>query len=103
MARSTRFEKPMVTLVFLQISRKQEIRVDCHARYTFTFIIDHLCEKRWCDKRLPCMRNDKKFDRVIAIAKSMSEMGYTVVKEKFSITPLSNGKSACGNYERKDY
>lgn len=49
------------------------------------------------------MRNDKKFDRVITIAKSMSEMGYTVVKEKFLITPLSNGKSVRRNYERKDY
>lgn len=39
---STRFEKPMVTLVFLKISRKQEIRVDCHARYTFTLIVDYL-------------------------------------------------------------
>lgn len=49
------------------------------------------------------MRNDKKFDRVITIAKSMSEMGYTVIKEKFLIAPLSNGKSVCRNYERKDY
>lgn len=49
------------------------------------------------------MRNDKKFDRVITIAKSMSEMGYTIIKEKFLTTPLSNGKSACRNYERKDY
>lgn len=39
---STRFEKPMVISVLLKILRKQEIRVDCHARYTFTFIIGHL-------------------------------------------------------------